>query len=1051
MLKRTVFLILLLLVNLSLIAQQTVSGVVRDEGGQPMSGVTVYVQGTTVGTLTSVDGKYSLNIPEGGKVLQFSFVGYKNLEEPINGRSVIDVTLEQGLTGLDEVVVVGYGTLRKKLLTGATVQVKGDDIQKMSTISPMTALQGQTPGLSIIKTTGEPGAGFKVNIRGMGTIGNSQPLYVIDGVPGGNIDNLSPADIESIDVLKDAASSAIYGSRGANGVILVTTKRGTRPAIGAQANISYDASFGWQNLYKKLPMMNAMEYANIVNESRVNSGQPLFNFEALVPDWDKIVSGEWNGTDWLDELTVKNAPVSNNAINITGGSQLATYSMGISHSKQYGIIGNPVESMYERISFRLNTDFTIIKDKTNTWDILKAGETLRYTNSNSNGIGTGNQYWNDVFSAIVTSPFLPMYATDETDKSYPYHYAIPWNTQEGNPIASMIYNRGMNENKGHNLAGSIYFELQPVRNIVLRSSFGYNMSAGAYRSYQPVYELSSTAFRGAGQDRTSQSMWVGYQWTWENTLSYNFKLGSNHAFTTLIGTSAERSGLGDNLSAGNIKSLFSDFEHAYLDNSPVIDISNTSIGGSPWGIGGIISYFGRASYNFREKYLATAILRADASSNFAKGKRWGYFPSVSAGWVLSEEDFFSNLKHSINFLKLRGSWGQNGNASISAFQYLATISFSNVNYFFGPDKSVVSTGGYPNILPNPDVTWETSDQINLGFDARFIGSKLSATFDWYRRTTFDWLINPSMLASFGTNAPYINGGDVLNTGVELALTWTDNAGSFNYSIGVNGAYNKNEVTRIANNEGIFHGQANALGQGTEELARAQVGFPIGYFWGYKTLGVFQTEAEVAAYRNTDGILIQPTAVAGDLIFQDTNDDGVIDYNDKVMIGDPNPDVILGINLSVSYKGFDFSLLSNGSFGQQIARSWRRWADSPINNFTTDIFGRWHGEGSSNKYPRLTFGSHPNWQYVSDIFIEDADYLRLSNVTLGYDLKTLVKAIPLAQARFFVTIQNLYTFTKYSGMDPEIGSSGGTDSWAKGIDIGYYPSPRTFMIGASLKF
>jgi TonB-linked SusC/RagA family outer membrane protein len=979
----------------------------------------------------------------------------------IGGRSVVDVTLAEAVTGLDEVVVVGYGTMRKKLVTGATVQVKGDDIQKLSTISPMTALQGQTPGLSIIKFTGEPGAGYKVNIRGMGTIGNSQPLYVIDGVPGGNIDNMSPADIETIDVLKDAASSAIYGSRGANGVILVTTKRGTRPAVGAKANISYDASFGWQNLYKKLPMMNAMEYANIVNESKVNAGQPIFDFGSLVlidgvmtplvPDWDKIQTGEWKGTDWLGELTVKNAPVMNNAINITGGSSLATYSMGISHSKQNGIIGNPVESKYERISFRLNSDFTIIQDKTSTRTILRAGETLRYTNSNSNGIGTGNQYWNDVFSAIVTSPFLPMYATDETDKSFPYHYAIPWNQQEGNPIASMIYNRGMNENKGHNLAGSIYFELQPVKNLIFKTSFGYSMNAGSYRAYQPVYTLSSTAFRGAGQDNTSQSMWAGYGWTWENTVSYNFKLGSDHSFTTLLGTSAERSGLGDNLNAGNIKSLFSDFEHAYLDNAPVVDISNTSIGGRPWGIGGILSYFGRASYTFREKYMATAILRADASSNFARGKRWGYFPSFSAGWVVSEEDFFSNVKNTINFLKLRGSWGQNGNASISAFQYLATISFSNVNYFFGPDKAITSTGGYPNILPNPDVTWETSDQFNLGFDARFFASKLSAEFDWYRRTTFDWLINPSILSSYGTAAPFVNGGDVLNTGVELALNWTDNAGSLNYHIGVNAAYNKNEVIRIANNEGIFHGRGGALGEGTTELARAQVGFPIGYFWGYKTLGVFQTEAEVNAYRNSTGIKIMPTAVAGDLIFDDTNDDGVIDQNDKVMIGDPNPDVIIGLNLSLAYKGIDFSLMSNGALGQQIARSWRRWADSPINNFTTDIFNRWHGEGSSNKYPRVYFGAHNNWQYVSDIFIEDADYLRLSNITLGYDLKSAFRAIPLAQARFFVTFQNLYTFTKYSGMDPEIGSSGGTDSWAKGIDIGYYPSPRTFMLGASLKF
>ena len=449
--------------------------------------------------------------------------------------------------------------------------------------------------------------------------------------------------------------------------------------------------------------------------------------------------------------------------------------------------------------------------------------------------------------------------------------------------------------------------------------------------------------------------------------------------------------------------------------------------------------------------MATAILRADASSNFAKGKRWGYFPSFSAGWVVSEEPLLQNLKGKLDFLKLRASWGQNGNQAISPFQYLATISFNNVNYFFGGDKGIVLTGGFPNILPNPDVTWETGDMLNIGFDARFLRSKLSAEFDWYNRTTFNWLVNPSQLASYGTGSPYINGGDVSNKGVELALTWNDNAGMVAYSFNVNASYNKNEVTRIDNNEKIFHGPGNVLGQGTDELYRAQVGFPIGYFWGYKTAGVFQTEAEVAAYTNSTGKIIQPTSIAGDLKFVDTNGDGQIDYNDKVMIGDPNPDVILGLNFSVAFKGLDLSLMSNGAFGQQIARSWRRWADSPLNNYTTDIFNRWHGEGSSNKYPRLTYGSNINWQYNSDIFIENADYLRISNITIGYDLKRLIKAIPLTQARFFVTFQNLYTFTKYSGMDPEIGTSSTNDSWAKGIDIGYYPSPRTFLVGASLKF
>src|SRR5664280_581692 len=504
MLKRSVLFVLLLLANLSLIAQQSITGVVRDAGGQPMSGVTVVVQGTSVGALTGVDGKYSLNVPSGGTTLQFTFIGFTQQNVAITGRSVVDVTMSEALTGLDEVVVIGYGSLKKKLVTGATVQVKGDDIQKMSTISPMTALQGQTPGLSIIKTSGEPGAGFKVSIRGMGTIGNSSPLYVIDGVPGGDITYLPAADIESIDILKDAASAAIYGSRGANGVILVTTKKGTKPASGSKTNISYDASYGWQNLYKKLPMMNALEYANIVNEARVNSKLAPYDYsssvlvggvmEPLVPDWDKIVSGESTGTDWLGELTVKNAPISSNAINITGGSEMGTFSLGLSQSKQTGIIGNPVESNYERYTFRLNSEYSIIKSKVNNFDILKVGESLRFLQSDHRGIGTGNQYWNDVFSCIIASPLLPMYATDPSDPAYPYHYSTNLNSQEANPIASMIYQRGQNESKNYGLNGNFYVEIQPIKNLIFKTSFGYNMSAWTYRSYTPTYSLSSTSF-----------------------------------------------------------------------------------------------------------------------------------------------------------------------------------------------------------------------------------------------------------------------------------------------------------------------------------------------------------------------------------------------------------------------------------------------------------------------------------------------------------------------------------------------------------------------------
>ena len=1045
--KRVLFLIISLCLSVVSVAQMSITGTITDTNGSAIPGATVVEKGTTRGVISDFDGNYTIEVAGSESVLVFSFIGKRTQEINAGGQSQISVVLVDDLTDLDEVVVVGYGVQRKRLTTGATVQVGADDIVRQNSVSPMTALQGQTPGVNIVKETGEPGSGFKVNIRGMGTVGNSQPLYVIDGVPGGNIDYLSPSDIESIDVLKDAASAAIYGSRAANGVILVTTKRGSSSDTQGikKGNITYDGSYGFQNLYKKLPVANAQEYAVLLNEARVNSGMPMLDYAGTVPNWDKIESGEWTGTDWMDALTVENAPVQNHALNMFGGGHLHNYSMGLSYTDHEGIFGGPVNSHYQRYTFRVNSDFVLVRDRADSFDILKFGETLRYSNTDQTGIGTGNQYWNDVFTATTAIPFMPLY-NEEGD----YHYAIPFNRQFANPIGQMEYTRGYNQNKGHNLNGSVYMELQPIKNLKYRSQFGYNMSAGSYRSYTPVYDLSATAFNNS--DQVSHNMNMGYSWTFENVVTYDLNTAQGHNFNFLLGTSAEKWGMGENISGSNINSLMPGFAYAYLENTPTIS-DRTSLSSSKWADGALLSYFGRVNYDYKEKYMATVIVRADGSSNFAQGNRWGIFPSVSAGWVITEEDFMSGAGGVLDFLKFRGSWGQNGNQAIDPFQYLATISFENVNYFFGPSKGseAVSVGGYPNILPNPDVTWETSEQLNLGFDAYLFNSRLGVAFDWYNKSTKDWLVRADNLASFGTGSPFINGGDIVNTGVELALNWNDRAGDLRYSFGANVAYNQNEVTRIANNEGVIYGPGDVLGQGTNELYRVQVGYPIGFFRGYETLGVFQNQEEIDNYKTSDGRVIMPNAQPGDLIFNDRNDDGNISDADKTMIGDPNPDFVFGLNLNLDYKGFDFSMRANGAAGFQIARSLRRWNDSPQNNYTTDIFNRWHGEGSSNHYPRLTYGAHPNWQYVSDIFIEDGDYLRISNVTLGYDFKKIFTAMPLEQARFYVSVQNLYTFTNYSGMDPEIGTSTTGDDWAKGVDIGYYPSPRTVLVGVSIKF
>lgn len=1034
---------LIVLVNTDDTRQELkISGTVTDDAtGEPMAGVNIQIEGTLQGAITDVNGKYTIDVPSPTSVLIFSFVGYNSQQVNVQGQSVIDVSLTQNIQSLEEVVVIGYGVQKKKLTTGATVQVKGDEIQKMNTTNTMTALQGVTPGVQITKSSGQPGEGFNVRVRGLGTTGDAKPLYIVDGLPMGNIDYLSPSDIESVDVLKDAASAAIYGSRAANGVVLVTTKQGKK----GQAVVSYDGYYGIQNLYKTAPMLTAQEYAVIMNEGRINSQQEPYDFASVVPNWDDIEAGRWNGTNWLKEITVKNAPIQSHSLNITGGTERSIYSVGLAYTSQDGILGKPVASKYDRYNFRANTEHELFKKEDRS--IIKIGETLTYSYNEKSGIAIGNIYWNDVHNMLVASPFLPVY-----DENGDYHKQIDWNSQEANPIGIMDFTRGHNKSKNHQLTGAVYMEVQPIRNLKWRTSYGINMSSGTYRSFTPSYDLSLSAHNT--DNVVSQSMYVGMNWTFENTLTYNFNLLDVHNISVMAGTTAERGGLGESMSGSNVNSIFNDFDHGYLDNTKLIVVGKTTLEGNPWGKSGLLSYFGRFNYDFKEKYMLTAIMRADASSNFAKGKRWGYFPSVSAGWLVSSESFMSGVTSYMDFLKLRASWGQNGNQSINPFQYLATIDFTGVNYFFGTDKSAASTGAYPDILPNPDVTWETSEQTDIGFDARFLNGSLSLSFDWYNKVTKDWLIDAPILLSYGTNAPYINGGDVRNRGIEIVAGYRGKVGGFNYYLNANIATNKNEVIKIANSEGIIHGLDNVLSQGTSEFYRAEVGYPIGYFYGYKTNGIFQNEAEVQAYVTDDGELILPDAVPGDVRFVDVDKNGTIDVNDKTMIGDPNPNYTYGISFGGDFKGFDISVMTTGVGGNQIAKSYRSFADSPQQNYTTEILGRWHGEGTSNKLPRLTSGAHINTQYVSDIFIEDGDYFRISNITIGYDFKKLFKNIPLTQTRIYFAVQNLYTFTKYSGMDPEIGYSPDSDGklrFSSGIDLGYYPSPRTMMVGASIKF
>ena len=1030
---------------------RTVTGKVTDPTGAPIPGVSVVIKGTTNGNVTDMDGNYTIiNVPANA-TLTYSFIGMATQDVVIGDRSVVNVSMTEETIGLEEVVAIGYGVQKKKLVTGATIQVSGEDIERLNTISPMQALQSNSPGLNITETSGEPGAGFKVTIRGIGTIQNSQPLYIVDGVPRDNIDFLPPSDIQSIDILKDAASAAIYGARAANGVVLVTTRKGSK---NDKITLSYEGYYGVQNVYKILPLLNAREYMMIQDEANVNSGLKPNDWNTLLApgDYARIRSGQWNGTNWLKEIQNEDAPTQSHAVSIFGGNQKSVFSMGLTYTAQEGIFGKPVQSDFERYSFRINSEHTLFRSDKD-FDILKIGENLSYTFRTTHGIGTGNMWWNDISNAAKALPVLPMFATENDDAAFPYHYSIPFNTNYSNPVAAMIYQRGYNLSKNHNLNGNVYLALQPIKGLTLRSSFSAAPHFNSYRSWTPSYALGPVAT--ANNNITVQNMGGGLNWTVENTLNYNLDL-SEHTFDILVGTSAERYGLGEEMNTSNVGNVFNDFEHAYINNANIP--TNASIGGAPLEKGGINSYFGRINYDFKETYLLSLIMRADGSSNFPRGNRWGYFPSVSAGLVLTNMSFGESWAPAVDFFKLRASWGQNGNQDISTFQYLSLISLNNsdnpVNYYFGTSKGTASLGAFPGNIPNTDLKWETSEQLDIGFDARFFNSKLSAAFDYYIKTTKDWLVAAPILASWGVTSPrFINGGEIENKGIELGLNWNDGIGEdIRYRINANMSYNRNEVTQILNSQGIINATDVKLwGNGTY-IARAQVGYPIGYFVGYHTAGIFQNEAEINNYKNSKGVVIMPDAQPGDVKFIDTNDDGIISELDKVQIGDPNPDFVFSLNLGLDFKGFDFSVTTYGVAGNQIARSWHD-AGGPQDNYTTEILGRWHGEGTSNKIPRVQNGSSINQQYFSDLQVENGDYLRIQNVTIGYDFKRLLNGLPFEQLRFYVTGQNLYTFTNYSGMDPSIGTS--TDDeiwgWVKGVDLGYYPSPRTIMIGASIKF
>lgn len=1008
-------------------AQDTkVSGKIIDETtGESIIGATVLIKGTSTGTVTDFDGNYELKLNSGNDTIQISYTGYKTQMIPVNNQSIIDIKLAIQVNQLEEIVVIGYGRQKKKVVTGAIASVSNEQITSTPTLRAEQALQGRTAGVQVTNQSGQPGDEPTVRVRGIGTTGNAKPLYIVDGMPVGGIDYLNPGDIESIDVLKDAASAAIYGARAANGVVLISTRSGKQGKL----NISYDGYYGVQNETNRLEMLNADQYKMMMNEGATNAGLTAPFDLNEIPAYD---------TDWQEALFQKNAPITNHQLTMTGGNEKSNFASTLSYFTQEGIIGG-AKSQFDRYTARINSSHKLNK-------MLSFGNNLAYTHLIKRGIGT-NQSFNGAYSsALNIDPLTPIYETDEnTLNQYPYSAEPVVTDAEGrvygisklvaaeivNPLALLEIQTA--ETRKDQLVGNVYGELEPIKGLRFKSSLGIDLAYVLNDSYKPLFYLNGAQLN---DDKTSVNKSIERYFTWqfENTLAYDKQFG-DHTIGALIGMTANEFNFED-IGAFNAGVKITDPEHVYLNQAQ--DTVWTNYGGATHSA--LFSTFGRLNYNYKDKYSFTGIIRRDGSSKFGANSRYGVFPSVGAAWILSEEDFIPNLGP-LNFLKLRASWGINGNQEIGDYQFVSVI-YDGRAYTFGNNSAV---GASPEYLENADIHWEESVQLDIGVDMAFLENRIQASVDYYVKTTKDLLETVAIPGHVGNAGPVANVGSVENKGIEWSINWNNADKAFSYSLGLNGAYNKNTMTHIGNSEKVITGASWAV---AGAVTRSEEGLPISYFWGYKTDGIFQNQGEVYSHINADGETLQPNAQPGDVRFVDVNGDGIINEDDRTMIGNPTPDFTFGFTASAEYKGFDFSFFASGTYGNDVFNGTQR-QDLRYTNRTTAILDRWTGEGTSTTVPRFTWLDNNNNYRVSDLYIEDGSYLRIKNVQLGYSLPaSITQKMGAEKFRVYVSAENLLTWTKYTGVDPEIGAFSSFDI---GIDRGIYPQARTVRFGANVTF
>ena len=1010
----------------------TVSGKVYDENGFPIPGVSILIKGTSKATASDFDGNYQIKALS-KETLVFNYLGYTSIQEVINGRNRIDVKLKVSEQSLQEVVVVGYGTQKKSVVTGAISSVKAKDLEKVPNGRIEQALQGRVSGVTIAASSGQPGSSSTIRIRGVTTFGGgNDPLWVVDGVvvDAGGIGFLNQSDIESIEVLKDAASAAIYGTRAATGVILVTTKKGKSGKI----TVNYNGFSGISAPEKTLHLLNATQYGALLNEKSVAAGGPVV-FPNLA------VLGV--GTDWQKAIFNSSAFRYSHELSISGGSDVSNFYASFGIQDQEGIVSTEI-SNYTKKNFRLNSTHKLSK-------VFTFGQTFGFSRQKTVGIGnTNSEFGGPLSSAINLDPTTPIIETDPVKvNNAPYSTNPVIRDANGNPygISSLVGQEMTNPlayaktrlggyGMSDDIVGNAYFEAAVSKHIKVRSTIGGKLSSWGGQGFTPVFYLSATS--NVLKNSYGKNENKSFAWNVENIVTYANQFG-NHNLTVLLGQGSYV----DNIGGGSSSTMFGLPIGDYRDASFNFDVpqSNRSSGTYDLTEHKLTSLFSRVNYDYKEKYLFTGIIRRDGSSRFGANNKFGVFPSFNLGWVITKEDFWKE-NNVLNTLKVRGGYGVVGNDAIPNFRYLSLVE-GGYNYSFGNTGAI--TTGYSNLtLDNPDLRWEETAQTNIGFESRFFNT-VNLTVDLYKKSTTGILrpINIPGYVGVGAN-PTGNVADMDNKGIEVELGFKKKFGEVNFSVNGNIAYLKNTVTFIAADSNYITGDASFQSMGP--VTRTQVGQSYNSFYGFKTAGIFQNQAEIAAYTNVAGGLIQPNARPGDFRWVDTDGNGAIGDADKQFLGSNIPKYTYGLTLNLDYKNFDFMAFTQGAAGNKIFQGLRR-LDVSNANYQTIALSRWTGEGTSNQYPRLTNDdTNDNFGKMSDFYLEKGDYLRLKLVQVGYSLPSdVISKIGASKIRFYLTAENLLTITKYTGYDPEIGGG------VFGIDKGIYPQARTFMFGANLQF